>query len=243
VGLRLQRLNPGTLAKPASNLGAVSRPLFRQGEEHGLHPLLVRTRPRAAENPTARHRRRLPAAPAPPPPLAGSLGQGKAKIGPKELVFNGPEPEDYESFVLSARLEDYDQTKQGLFAFCKTERRPYDRAVQVALTLLRWHAGEAVRVTSDGVLLDWQAAVGLVEKELGYPVDPFFVLERELVEVRDRQGRRFLVEAEKEGVYLNYLHWLAEEKKIPFNPPFQVGEAVRRGLASPLPGVEGVFYL
>lgn len=177
------------------------------------------------------------------PPLAGSLGQGKAKIGPKELVFNGPEPEDYESFVLSARLEDYDQTKQGLFAFCKTERRPYDRAVQVALTLLRWHAGEAVRVTSDGGLLDWQAAVGLVEKELGYPVDPFFVLERELVEVRDRQGRRFLVEAEKEGVYLNYLHWLAEEKKIPFNPPFQVGEAVRRGLASPLPGVERVFYL
>ncbi|MCL6528239.1 MAG: hypothetical protein K6T57_15375 [Thermaceae bacterium] len=40
-------------------------------------------------------------------------------------------PEDC-SFILNTPHGDYMRTQDGLFAFCKTNRRPYDRAVQVS---------------------------------------------------------------------------------------------------------------
>lgn len=113
------------------------------------------------------------------PPLAGPMGEGEASIGPRGLYLNGISPEDCESFILDARRSNYIHTSSGLFGFCKTRRLPYDLAVQVALTLARWHAERAMEVRSDGTVAEWENACRLVERELGYPVDPFFVLEKE----------------------------------------------------------------
>lgn len=110
------------------------------------------------------------------PPLAGPMGEGEPEIGRRGIYFNGVSPEDCESFVLNARHGDYMPTQDGLFAFCKTRRNPYDLAVQVALVLTRWHAEKAVEVRSDGTIMEWEKACRLVEQELGYPVDPYFVL-------------------------------------------------------------------
>ncbi|GEM88369.1 hypothetical protein [Meiothermus granaticius] len=66
------------------------------------------------------------------PPLAGPMGEGEPEIGSQGLYFNGVGPEDCESFVLDAQRKHYDPSPDGLFAFCKTNRRPYDRAVQVS---------------------------------------------------------------------------------------------------------------
>jgi hypothetical protein len=110
------------------------------------------------------------------PHLAGPMGEGEAKVGPQGLYFNGASPEDCESFILDARRSNYVPTADGLFGFCKTRRLPYDLAVKAALTLARWHAGKAVEVRSDGTVAEWADACRLVERELGYPVDPFFVL-------------------------------------------------------------------
>jgi hypothetical protein len=115
------------------------------------------------------------------PPLAGWDGTGTPTIGDREIAFNGVRPDDYETFLLVPEPEAYSKTEKGLFGFCKTGRRPYDLAVQVALTLLRWHgeaiAPGAVRLASDGDLADWDRACRMVEG-LGYPVDPAWALGR-----------------------------------------------------------------
>jgi hypothetical protein len=115
------------------------------------------------------------------PPLAGWDGTGAPTIDDREIAFNGVEPDDYESFSLVSSPEGYTPTEKGLFGFCKTERRPYDLAVQVALVLLKWHseaiAPDAVEVASDGNLADWRRACQVVES-LGYPVDPVWALGR-----------------------------------------------------------------
>jgi hypothetical protein len=115
------------------------------------------------------------------PPLAGWDGTGTPTIEDREIAFNGVRPDDYETFLLVPDPKEYTQSEKGLFGFCKTERRPYDLAVQVALVLLKWHseaiAPDAVRIASDGSPADWVRACQLVEG-LGYPVDPVWALGR-----------------------------------------------------------------
>lgn len=125
-------------------------------------------------------------------------------------------------------------TQDGLFAFCKTRRNPYDQAVQVALGLTRWHAEKAVEVRSDGTITEWKAACQLIVRELGYPVDPFFVLGRSLVEVADAQGQRFFVEQSRRGLRVD-LDFLAERGLIPFKPPFRVGNPAPQVRVRPSP--------
>jgi len=116
------------------------------------------------------------------PPLAGWDGAGAPTIEDWEIAFNGVRPNDYETFFLAPAPEAHTETERGLFGFCKTGRRPYDLAVQVALLLLKWHgeaiAPDAVRLASDGDLADWDRACQIVEG-LGYPVDPVWALGRD----------------------------------------------------------------
>ncbi len=108
-------------------------------------------------------------------PLAGPDGRGEPEITDEFIAFNGAAPEqDYETCLLDPADPN---------PFVKTgpdfaSRRPYDLAVMTALALWRWHAGEALAVDSDGYLAQWAPATDLVVRELGYPVDPYFVLER-----------------------------------------------------------------
>jgi len=55
------------------------------------------------------------------------------------------------------------------FAFCKTERAPYDVVVQACLVALKYHLGEALCVVTDGGDAEWQPGFALA-MEAGVPV-------------------------------------------------------------------------
>lgn len=161
------------------------------------------------------------------PPLAGPGGDGDPILYQDIIAFNGPRPHDYESFYFSPGDPD-DLDGDGFFGFTKTGpsyegRCPYDLAVMVALTLLCWHAPNDIKVSSDGNLMAWEPATRLVAKKLGYPVDPFYVLERGLWLLEDARRRRFLIEVdpgaswEKEVEHLAYLHRIGLS---PYAPPY-----------------------
>lgn len=54
------------------------------------------------------------------------------------------------------------------FGFCKTAFKPYDLAVQAALVVAAHYLDEAVVVSSDGSLEEWEDAIALCERVLGY---------------------------------------------------------------------------
>ena len=58
------------------------------------------------------------------------------------------------------------------FACCKTGRNPYDAAVCAVLIALAHHAGDAVNVSSDGDVGDWQPGVALYRAATGRDVLP-----------------------------------------------------------------------
>lgn len=77
-------------------------------------------------------------------PLEGdSEPKSKPIISPTMIIFNGAEPDDYETFVLEANTE-YDE-----FSFCKTARRPYD-VVCKAVLLLAMEYGYVKEFDFDG---------------------------------------------------------------------------------------------
>jgi hypothetical protein len=143
------------------------------------------------------------------PPLAGPLGKGLPVIG-AEIAFNGPEPDDYESFIFPGDFYPSEVRQGWSFACCKTEHRPYDRAVQVTLLLAKLHLGEAIRLSTDGTLAEWVEAAQLIERHLLLPVDLYWALGYRLWDAQDVGGRRFLVEARDEEEAFKYLKKLPE---------------------------------
>ena len=103
-------------------------------------------------------------------PLAGAQGNGKPVFRADAIVFNGVGAASLETFAI--RLEEADRgAGRPQFSFCKTERRPYDLAVQVTLIVFKHHLGAALRVSSDGRDADWDAARRLCQEHLGYGAD------------------------------------------------------------------------
>lgn len=183
------------------------------------------------------------------PPLARPDGSGAPLLFQTIVAFNGVAPlGNYEAFSLTASSEGHERTADGsLFGWCKTgphlaQARPYDLAVQVALTLARWHVGEAFEVNTDGNLLLWERATQLVTQHLGYPVDPFYVLDKEVWEVVDRRGKVFYVEAKRDRDILRFTDWWLKEMErmswIPFQSPFRYRGPVKRFSGEPM--AEGV---
>lgn len=83
-----------------------------------------------------------------------------------------------ESFVLEQKYEpnkwqEPDQVNR-FHNYCKTERKPYDLAVQICLIIAKHHLGEEIEVTSDGETNEWMLAMEMTDKTLGYGLD--FVL-------------------------------------------------------------------
>lgn len=168
------------------------------------------------------------------PPLAGPDGTGAPVLSPPEVAFNGPAPEDYESFVFPW----WEEKKEWSFGFCKTgfaweEKRPYDLAVRVFLLLAKLHLGDLIRLSSDAPLRDWAEAALLVEGVLALPVDLYGLLEVRLLEVEDARRQRFLLERWKEddtglSDWLQARERLNQEGVFPwsFRGPYRVlGEA------------------
>lgn len=65
----------------------------------------------------------------------------------EEIIFNGKEPDDYETFVLTPKASD--------FEFCKTQFRPYDALVCAALIAAKHHIRDGISVRSDGEWSEW----------------------------------------------------------------------------------------
>ena len=103
--------------------------------------------------------------------LCGGMGEGEPRISDLEVWFNGDASEklDHETFALELfEIDNYkrvDETdKEGVFCFCKTNRKPYDFAVMVSLMVIKHHLGSDFKISSDGCLEDgWDEAIQYYE--------------------------------------------------------------------------------
>lgn len=80
------------------------------------------------------------------------LGNGMSEVGSKPIitdtmiVFNGIGENSHETFYISM---DYDE-EEARFSFCKTARKPYDKAVCIALLCFKEAFGDDFEIYSDG---------------------------------------------------------------------------------------------
>ena len=103
--------------------------------------------------------------------LCGGMGEGEPRISDLEVLFNGDASEnlDHETFALELfEIDNYkrvDETdKEGVFCFCKTNRKPYDFAVMISLMVIKHHLGSDFKISSDGCLEDgWDEAIQYYE--------------------------------------------------------------------------------
>jgi hypothetical protein len=103
--------------------------------------------------------------------LCGGMGEGEPRISDLEVWFNGDASEDldHETFALelfeTGNYTGVDETnKEGVFCFCKTNRKPYDFAVMISLMVIKHHLGSDFKISSDGCLEDgWDEAINYYE--------------------------------------------------------------------------------
>jgi hypothetical protein len=104
--------------------------------------------------------------------LKGGSGEGPPNINNNAIIFNGDGEElSHETFYLPRDLnpEKHQHEEKGLyFEFCKTDRKPYDIAVTACLVIAKHHLKSQITVSSDGDLSEWQDAIKIVYKTLGY---------------------------------------------------------------------------
>lgn len=108
--------------------------------------------------------------------LRGGNGTGEPVI--EECIYlNGAEElgEDCETFYFPVTGEDlkYSMANGGFpWAFCKTQRQPYDIVVCAILLVLKHHLKDQLGLASDGNRRpdEWLKAEALVKKVLGYIV-------------------------------------------------------------------------
>ena len=95
-------------------------------------------------------------------------------LGDKNIIsFNGyPDPLDHETFLLH-------REGSGGFAFCKTQRKPYDLMVCACLIVYCFHSRETMDLGSDGEWDDWAPAMTFVEEVLGAQYVMKFKIEQE----------------------------------------------------------------
>jgi hypothetical protein len=92
-------------------------------------------------------------------------------LRPDAIIFNGVGTAMYETFDMRLEEEALRDGNRRVFSFCKTERRPYDLAVQVALIVFKHHLIRHLRVSSDGDEAEWDAARRLCQQHLAYGGD------------------------------------------------------------------------
>jgi len=170
------------------------------------------------------------------PPLAGSDGTGRPELG-EVVAFNGPRPDDYESFIFpywdEAKAREKMRDEGYVFGSVKTgftreEARPYDLAVMAFLILARLHMGGVLEVRTDGWVEDFLPAAHLVEGVLALPVDLYEVLGHKVYVVRAGNGE-FAYQSNADPRRTE--EWLQElerySKGWPFRGPYRVVGEVR----------------
>lgn len=103
--------------------------------------------------------------------IRGGDGKGEPHITDTIIRFNGDESTgmDHETFILELfdMSFNYDQeqmSKDGVFSFCKTARKPYDLLVCISLMVAKHHLGKDFKISSDGGLDEWKPAIEFYEE-------------------------------------------------------------------------------
>jgi hypothetical protein len=103
--------------------------------------------------------------------IMGGNGEGSPVVNNDLVCFNGERGKfqdfSHETFAVERVFEPYEgqRAENGkYFTFCKTAQKPYDILVCMCLISLEYHFGDAVEVSSDGDLYDWEDAIALYEK-------------------------------------------------------------------------------
>ena len=116
-------------------------------------------------------------------PLGDCFGEGAPKFSPRSISFNGRAIDSegdgsYEPFRIDQVFADEHRATNAhgqLFAFTKTNFRPYDLCVQACLIVFDFHFSEDLVVSSDGDDKAWNEARSACQHFLGY--GPHFKLE------------------------------------------------------------------
>jgi len=109
-------------------------------------------------------------------PLSGQEAEGEPVFQNDEIIFNGVQGQACEPFIIRIHEQPRIQGRP-VFAYCKTEKLPYDLAVRCALIILKHHLGDSIRVMSDAPESAWNDAKQLCLSCLGYGSD--FALDSE----------------------------------------------------------------
>lgn len=92
---------------------------------------------------------------------------GKPPVAGKSIIrFNGVGDEGHETFYFERKPDENGSIvrEDGVFAFCKTARKPYDTVVCAALCIIKHYAGDYVKVRSDGEKSEWAEGIALCKK-------------------------------------------------------------------------------
>jgi hypothetical protein len=102
--------------------------------------------------------------------LAGGNGTGKPIFRPDEVSFNGGGETGCETFYI--HRSQFDRRDEGRsFEFTKTNGRPYDVAVKIALICLKHHLKDAVKISSDDADSQWAEARRICVETVGFGAD------------------------------------------------------------------------
>ena len=134
----------------------------------------------------------------------------KLAITDDMIWFNGREENDqcHETFHLERKsTEESYRTQQTsdingkpipfeegeeCFTFCKTARKPYDIVVCCCLLIAKHYVGDLIKVSSDGDETEWNDAINLCKKHLGYNTFSFNhdgkLQENSIIDSLERQG-------------------------------------------------------
>ena len=97
----------------------------------------------------------------------------KFKINDKEILFNGIKNDGHETFILDklkCKFPDYytaEDKKAGVFNFCKTARKDYDKYVVAILCGVNVLAPGVLTIKSDGWKSEWQDGLNLAQYTCG----------------------------------------------------------------------------
>jgi len=71
-------------------------------------------------------------------------------INNQQIHLNGYKDEAYETFFVNKKIKNQYFKNGESFDFCKTQRRPYDMMVMLALLIMKNHASKTFSYSSDG---------------------------------------------------------------------------------------------
>jgi hypothetical protein len=109
--------------------------------------------------------------------ICGPTGEGEPVLTPDLISFNGEGTSAHESFYFPRKIPDNHcrEYEDGIFFFCKTALKPYDRVVAACLIAAKHWWKDKIKISADGDDECWYYGMGLYTAATGcqamVPVD------------------------------------------------------------------------